>query len=110
MMKHMGEPISSNAAFYSGIFIAVFPFAETLTAFMWGSLSDRIGRKPVLLIGCTGTLISLLLIGFSSNIWIAVIGRLIGGLLNGNVAVVQTIVNDLIVDPKHEGASSSAKI
>lgn len=50
----------------------------------WGGLSDRIGRKPVLLLGCAGTMFSLLIVGMSTNFWIALFGRCIGGLLNGN--------------------------
>ena len=51
----------------------------------WGALSDRIGRKPVVFIGCAGTITSLLLVGFASNFWIALAGRIIGGALNGNI-------------------------
>lgn len=68
----------------------------------WGSLSDRVGRKPVLLVGCTGTILSLLLVGFASNIWIALAGRAIGGFLNGNIGVIQTMVGELVTKPEHE--------
>lgn len=71
----------------------------------WGSLSDRIGRKPVLLIGCFGTMISLIMVGFSSNIWMALIGRTLGGLLNGNIGVIQTMVGELVRKPEHERES-----
>ena len=51
----------------------------------WGALSDSIGRKPVVFIGCVGTIISLLLAGFAPNFWVALAGRIIGGALNGNI-------------------------
>lgn len=68
----------------------------------WGGLSDRIGRKPVLLFGCFGTVASLLTVGFSTNFWIALAGRALGGLLNGNIGVIQTMVGELVTQPEHE--------
>lgn len=67
----------------------------------WGGVSDRIGRKPVLLFGCAGTMISMLVLGFASNIWVAVIGRVFGGALNGNIGVIQTMVGELVKKPEH---------
>lgn len=67
----------------------------------WGALSDRIGRKPVLLIGCAGTLVSMVALGFATNIWVAVLGRLFGGALNGNIGVIQTMVGELVKRPEH---------
>ncbi|KAF2097575.1 MFS general substrate transporter [Rhizodiscina lignyota] len=92
----------SDAAFYAGVLIAAFAFAEALTGIYWGSVSDRVGRKPVLLFGCAGTLLSLLVVGFASNFWVALFGRLLGGMLNGNVGVIQTMVGELTVNPAHE--------
>ncbi|KAF2843308.1 MFS transporter [Patellaria atrata CBS 101060] len=69
----------------------------------WGGLSDRVGRKPVLLFGCFGTLLSLLVVGLAPNFWIALLGRILGGLLNGNIGVIQTMVGELVGDRKeHE--------
>ncbi|EEY14849.1 conserved hypothetical protein [Verticillium alfalfae VaMs.102] len=68
----------------------------------WGGLSDKIGRKPVLLIGCIGTMFSLVMVGFASNIWLALIGRALGGLLNGNIGVIQTMVGEMVKKPEHE--------
>lgn len=77
---HMGS--DSDASFYAGVFISAFSFAESLTGLFWGCLSDRIGRKQVLLIGCTGTMFSMLIVGFATNFWIALAGRALGGFLS----------------------------
>lgn len=76
----------------------------------WGGLSDRLGRKPVLLMGCVGTILSLLTVGFSSNFALALFGRAIGGALNGNIGVIQTMVGELVVNPAHERKSLRNRI
>lgn len=68
----------------------------------WGGVSDRYGRKPVVLMGCIGTIASLLVVGFAPNFWIALLGRCLAGALNGNVGVIQTMVGEIVVNPKHE--------
>ncbi|PYI09314.1 MFS general substrate transporter [Aspergillus sclerotiicarbonarius CBS 121057] len=101
-MEHLLGDTTTNAAFYAGLFVAAFSLTETLTGFWWGALSDRIGRKPVLLLGCAGTIVSLFVLGFSMNIGMAILGRALGGALNGNVGVVQTMVGEMVTRPEHE--------
>ena len=72
----------------------------------WGGLSDRVGRKPILLVGCSGTILSMIMVGFATNIWVALAGRAIGGILNGNIGVIQTMVGELVKKPEHERKST----
>jgi MFS family permease len=76
---HVGN--ESDASFYAGLLISAFALAESLTGMYWGGLSDRVGRKPVLLLGCVGTMLSMIMVGFSSNIGMALVGRALGGFL-----------------------------
>lgn len=97
-----------DASFYAGILISAFSLSEALTGMFWGSLSDRVGRKPVLLSGCFGTMVSLLLVGLAPNFWVALFGRALGGALNGNIGVIQTMVGELVKRPEHERRSFTA--
>jgi MFS family permease len=91
-----------NASFYAGLLVSAFAVAEACTAFIWGAISDRYGRKPIVLIGLAGTALSSLIFGFARKYWVALVARLIGGLLNGNVAVMQTMVAEMVKKPEYE--------
>ncbi|KAL4913168.1 major facilitator superfamily domain-containing protein [Aspergillus aurantiobrunneus] len=97
---HMGE--GNDASFYAGILLATFSLVEAFTGMFWGALSDRIGRKPVIISGLTGTIASLLVVGFAPSYWVALFGRGLGGLLNGNIGVIQTMVGEIVKQPEHE--------
>lgn len=69
---------------------------------MWGAVSDKYGRKPIILMGLAGTALSSLVFGFARNIWVALGARIVGGALNGNVAVMQTMVAEICTRPEYE--------
>ncbi|KAJ5825722.1 hypothetical protein N7474_002860 [Penicillium riverlandense] len=102
MVKDFHMDSGNDASLYAGILISAFSLAEALTGMFWGGLSDRLGRKPILLSGCVGTMLSLLLVGFATNFWVALAGRALGGALNGNIGVIQTMVGELVKRPEHE--------
>jgi MFS family permease len=102
MVRDFDVGEKSDASLYAGILVSAFSLAEALTGMFWGGVSDCVGRKPVLLLGCVGTILSLLIVGFATNYWVALAGRIIGGALNGNVGVVQTMVGELVKRPEHE--------
>lgn len=91
-----------NASFYAGLLVSAFAMAEACTAMLWGNLSDRYGRKPMILVALAGTALSSLLFGLAKNYWVALLARVVGGLLNGNVAVMQTMIAEMIRNPAHE--------
>jgi MFS family permease len=68
---------------YAGAVTSAFAFAEFSTGVLWGRLSDRVGRKPVLIGGLAGTALSMLIFGFATSLPVALLGRALGGLLNG---------------------------
>ncbi|KAL1835418.1 hypothetical protein VTJ49DRAFT_6745 [Mycothermus thermophilus] len=102
LIKHFDIGNEDDASFYAGLLISAFSLAEALMGMYWGAVSDRVGRKPVLLLGCVGTMFSMLMVGVAENIWVALVGRALGGLLNGNIGVIQTMVGELVTKPEHE--------
>jgi len=65
-----------------GALMAVYGVLQFIFAPFWGSLSDRIGRKPVLIIGVFGNAIAQLLFGFSTELWMLFAARALAGMLS----------------------------
>ena len=77
---------------------SVFFLVETLFTLQWGRLSDKIGRKPVVLIGLSGLALSMLSFGLSWSFPTLVASRSLAGLLNGNVGVLKSILGEITDD------------
>ncbi|KAH7396437.1 major facilitator superfamily domain-containing protein [Pyrenochaeta sp. MPI-SDFR-AT-0127] len=91
-----------DASFYAGLLVSAYAIAEAITAPMWGMISDVYGRKPVALIGLAGVAMSSIVFGMAPTYWVALLARFIGGALNGNVAIMQTMVAEMVKNPAHE--------
>ncbi|KFY08032.1 hypothetical protein V492_06590 [Pseudogymnoascus sp. VKM F-4246] len=104
MVKSLSGPDSAdhNIAIYAGAMVSVFTFGEFVGAPLWAKISDRIGRKPTMLIGSMGAVFSALLFGFSTSLPMAIAARLCAGLLNPNLGVVQTFVGELVSKEQQE--------
>ncbi|KAL2818379.1 major facilitator superfamily domain-containing protein [Aspergillus granulosus] len=89
-------------ALYAGLITSSFTFAEFSAGMFWGRMSDKIGRKPVLVMGLIGTAISMIVFGFAPNLPTAMIARALGGLLNGNIGVLQTTVAEIVTVKEHQ--------
>ncbi len=62
---------------------------------MWGKLSDRIGRRPVLMITIFGNALTYVLLAFAPSIWAAMAIRFCGGILTGNISTIQGYMADV---------------
>ena len=86
-----------------GLLMAVYSVMQFLFAPMWGRISDRIGRKPVMMIGIFGLAVSFFLMGLSSELWMLFAARVIGGFLSSaNMPTVTAYVAD-ITTPEDRG-------
>lgn len=95
MTSSFTEVDSSQVGFYVGIIASAFALAQFSTNFFWGWLSDRIGRKPVILIGTVLTSACFLAFGFCKTLGQAVAVQLLMGLVNGNQGVVSTCLGEI---------------
>ena len=93
----------SAIATQGGMVQAAFPAAQLLTAVLWGRAADTdwIGRKRVLLIGLFGTCFACLGFGFSKSFTQAMVYRVLGGALNGNIGVMRTMIFEIIREKKY---------
>eukprot|EP00667_Euglena_gracilis_P007275 EG_transcript_7354 len=86
---------ASEVGYYSGYLNSASFFGQLLGSPLWGVLSDKVGRKPVLLMGMVGTIFSLTMFAFSLNYAQAVAARFLWGFLNGNIGVIKTYVSEI---------------
>jgi len=73
-----------------GILIATSAFTEFIFGPFWGSLSDRVGRKPILMVGLFGYALSMFLFGIASEIWMLITFRALSGVLS-SAAIATTM-------------------
>src|SRR6266487_2808302 len=83
----------------SGFIVAAFTVAQLLSAPMWGRFSDRVGRRPTLLIALGAAGIAYLIFGFAHSLLVLFLSRIVQGAGGGTVGVIQAYVADS-TDPK----------
>lgn len=81
---------------WAGVCAAVFSLFQALFGIPWGRFSDKYGRKPAILLGLTSTMLTSLMLGFSTNLPMAIIARALAGAGNGNVGIIRTTVAEMV--------------
>ena len=95
MASSFPEVDIGQVGLYVGTIASAFALAQFTTNFFWGWLSDRIGRKPVVLIGTFFTAVGFLLFGFCRTLWQAVLVQVFIGLVNGNQGIISTCLGEI---------------
>lgn len=83
------------AVLFGGFLGSLYSILQFVSSPFWGRLSDRLGRRRILLITTSGTAFAYLLWIFSGSFWVLLLSRLLGGLMAGNIAVATASVADL---------------
>src|SRR3954470_2270330 len=78
-----------------GLLFAAYPFCQLVAGPILGRLSDRYGRRPLLIISQAGTALSFLILGLSRNFTVMLLARMLDGASGGNILVAQAYVADV---------------
>lgn len=81
--------------FQVGLLVASYAAAQLVGAPILGRMSDRFGRKPVLVVSMLGTFIGFLMLGFANALWMLFASRLLDGFTGGNISVAQAYMTDI---------------
>ena len=82
-------------SFTTGLLVASYAVAPLIGAPLLGRLSDRFGRRPILLVSIFGTFLGFLLLGFANALWMLFVSRIIDGLTGGNLSIAQAYITDV---------------
>ena len=78
-----------------GLIVAIYAACQLIAGPILGQISDRVGRRPVLLVSQAGTLAGFLLLAFSTQIWMVFLSRAIDGATAGNLSIAQAYISDV---------------
>ncbi|KAG8748152.1 hypothetical protein FRC10_008885 [Ceratobasidium sp. 414] len=99
MIEDLGIADSpAQVGFYSGVVDSIFSFAQLFTIYAFGKMSDRVGRKPVILFGLSGVALSTTIFGLSNSFTWMMMARTIAGIFSGNVAVIHSVLGEITDD------------
>ncbi len=91
---------AGNVAPYIGALTALYAVMQFIFAPVLGALSDRLGRRPVLLVSLAGAAVDYLFLAFAPSLWMLFVGRAIAGLTSANMAVATAYITDISPEDK----------
>ena len=90
----------NNVAPYIGTMTALYAVMQFFFAPVLGTLSDRLGRRPVLLISLAGAAINYVVMAFAPQLWMLLLGRAVAGLTGANISVATAYITDISPEDK----------
>jgi MFS transporter, DHA1 family, tetracycline resistance protein len=99
LLPYYAATFGANAV-QIGALLATFSICQLISSPLIGRLSDRFGRKPVLLVTQAGTLLGLVMLGGAQNLWWLFAGRMLDGFTAGNLTIAQAAITDA-TEPKN---------
>ena len=78
-----------------GLLYSVYSFAQLVFSPIWGSISDQVGRRPIMLISTFGAALAYGLFAFSHTLFLLFLSRILAGIMGGNIATAQAYMADI---------------
>ena len=78
-----------------GLMVSVFAVCQLIAGPILGRISDKIGRKPVLMFSQMGTLVGFIILALAGSLWMLFLSRIIDGLTAGNLSIAQAYISDV---------------
>lgn len=95
LLPYYAERFGASAT-QIGALVSVFAVAQTLSAPLWGRLSDRVGRRPVILAGLLLSAVAYLLFSYAGSLWMLFVSRFAQGLGGGTVSAIFAYIADAV--------------
>lgn len=92
-----------------GVLFGIYFLLGIVAPSIWGSLSDRIGRRPALLFNIAGTALSYLWLGLANSLWMLFVARILAGASGASIVIAQSYVSDLTTTENRRKALSFIK-
>jgi len=81
-----------------GLLYSIYSVAQLLFSPIWGSLSDRLGRRPIMLLSTGGAVVAYIIFGLAGSLAVLFVSRLVAGVMGGNIATAQAYIADVTSD------------
>lgn len=86
------------------LIIALHPLCQSLAMPFWGAVSDRRGRRPVLLLSMLGHASAYVLMGFADSLWLLAVARVLSGITSANLSTAYAYIADITTPEERAGA------
>ena len=90
-----------------GLLISTYALCQLIAGPVLGSWSDRIGRKPLLILSQLGTFVGFLILANAATLWVVFLSRVIDGITAGNLSLAQAYIAD-VTEPRDRAKSSAS--
>ena len=78
-----------------GFLVTSFSLLQLVAVPIWGAISDRVGRRPVLIVGLVGSTASYVLFAFAGSYWALLVSRIVAGAMGATIGVAQAYIADV---------------